>query len=225
MKVQLKLLGLVLTVAAVALAQGPTTGPLPEAMRPPKGSKVAIVVFEDLECPACRNAEPALKDAEKTYKVPLVRKDFTLPIHRWSARAHLIARYFDTFSPQLGEEFRHWVFTNQGSINKSNIDEKAQKFAQEHKAALPLMGIDPSGQLQSKIDADKALGNMLGVNQTPTVYVVGDVSSNPMIMLNSVSELGQAVEQMKQRVQLESAAKASTKSSGKRSGAKKGSKK
>ena len=38
--------------------------------RPPKGSQVAIVVFEDLECPMCRRTAPLVKQASKTYKIP-----------------------------------------------------------------------------------------------------------------------------------------------------------
>ena len=51
--------------------------------RPPKGSQVAIVVFEDLECPMCRRTAPLVEQASKTYKIPVVRHDFPLPGHPW----------------------------------------------------------------------------------------------------------------------------------------------
>ena len=50
-----------------------------EVLRPPKGAKVAIVVFEDLECPDCARAAPLVLEAAKTYKIPVVRYDFPLP--------------------------------------------------------------------------------------------------------------------------------------------------
>ena len=51
-------------------------------LRPPKGSQVAIVVFEDLECPMCRRTAPLLEQASKTYKIPVIRHDFPLgPMH------------------------------------------------------------------------------------------------------------------------------------------------
>jgi protein-disulfide isomerase len=53
-------------------------------LRPPKGAQVAIVVFEDLQCPQCRRVAPILEQASKTYKIPLVRHDFPLPMHNWS---------------------------------------------------------------------------------------------------------------------------------------------
>jgi len=37
-------------------------------LKPPKGAQVAIVVFEDLECPDCRRAAPLVEEAAKTYR-------------------------------------------------------------------------------------------------------------------------------------------------------------
>jgi hypothetical protein len=51
------------------------------ALRPPKGAQVAIVVFEDLQCPDCRRAAPLVEEAARTYKIPVVRHDFPLPFH------------------------------------------------------------------------------------------------------------------------------------------------
>src|SRR3954469_15009478 len=88
------------------------------ALHPPKGAKVAIIVFEDLQCPDCARAEPLLQEAAKTYKIPIVRHDFPLAMHNWSFEAHVMARYFDTKSKALGEEFREFLFKNQPSITK-----------------------------------------------------------------------------------------------------------
>ena len=33
-------------------------------LKPPKGSKVALIVFEDLQCPDCRRANPLLNEAD-----------------------------------------------------------------------------------------------------------------------------------------------------------------
>src|SRR6185369_6313236 len=187
------------------------------ALRPPAGAKVAIVVFEDLECPSCSSAEPMLKDAEKSEQVPLFRHDFPIPQHKWSADAHVYARYFDTGSPALGEEYRHWVFTNQRSINKSNLRDMTNKFATEHKTSLPLF-VDPTGQLKAKVTADFNLGQQLGVNQTPTIYVVGDVkNSQSSIQVSDVTQLVSTIDQMKQQVASEAPAKPAKSSTAKKS--------
>jgi protein-disulfide isomerase len=199
-------------VVALLLMMSSAFGADNSALRPPAGAKVAIVVFEDLECPSCSSAEPVIKSAQESEKVPLVRHDFPIPQHKWSADAHLYARYFDTVSPALGEEYRHWVFSNQRSINKSNFRDMTNKFATEHKAPLPLF-VDPTGQLKAKVTADFNLGQQIGVNQTPTIYVVGDVkNSQSSIQVTDVTQLVSTIDQMKRQVAAEAPAKSPAKS-------------
>jgi len=116
----LVLTGLVVACLAVvcvpALAED-----TPEALRPPKGAAMAIVVFEDLQCPRCGNVAPLLAAASRTYKIPLVQHDFPLPMHNWSFDAAVIARYFDTHSKEIGDEFRANVFAHQMEINPQNL--------------------------------------------------------------------------------------------------------
>ena len=63
-------------VATVLLGSMAAWGADTSMLRPPKGSKVAIIVFEDLECPDCARAAPLLHDAAKQYNIPLVQHDF-----------------------------------------------------------------------------------------------------------------------------------------------------
>ncbi len=67
-------------------------------LRPPAGARVAIIEFEDLECPDCARANPLLKQAAEQYKIPWVRHDFPLPQHDWSFQAAVNARWFDTIA-------------------------------------------------------------------------------------------------------------------------------
>src|SRR5271170_1164921 len=53
-------------------------------LQPPAGSKAAIVVFEDLGCPACAHAHPIELDAAKRANVPLLRYDFPIAGHVWT---------------------------------------------------------------------------------------------------------------------------------------------
>src|SRR5881628_3053100 len=103
------------------------------ALRPPKGAQVAIVVFEDLQCPQCRRTAPLVEQAAKTYKIPVVRHDFPLPMHNWSFEAAVIARYFDTHSKQLGNEFRDYIFEHQPEITAPTLRGFAERFASDHK--------------------------------------------------------------------------------------------
>ncbi len=163
-------------------------------LRPPKGYKVAIVVFEDMQCPMCGHDEPLLKEAEKTYKIPLVRHDFPLPMHNWSFQAHILARYFDTKSKDLGEEFRHFIFTNQANINPDNLRNVADHWAADHGTSIPF-AVDPNGQLKSLVMADFALGQRVGVQHTPTVYLVSDTPQGPTrLEVTDMSQLYQQID-------------------------------
>ena len=162
----------VLLAAASALGQDT----LDTVFRPPKGSQVAIVVFEDLECPMCRRTAPLVNQASKTYKIPVVRHDFPLPGHPWSYQAAVMARYFDTHSKALGNEFRDYIFENQLEVNVQNLRGYAEKFAAAHKVDLPFV-LDPGGKLAALVNADRDLGKAINLVHTPTVYIVS--SKNP----------------------------------------------
>src|SRR3984893_17175186 len=140
-------------------------------LRPPKGAQVAIVVFEDLQCPQCRRVAPILEQASKTYKIPLVRHDFPLPMHNWSYSAAVMARYFDETSKALGNEFRDYIFSNQLEINPQNLQGYAEKFAAAHKVNFPFV-LDPQGKLAAQVNADRDLGKAINLNHTHTVDVV-----------------------------------------------------
>ena len=78
-------------------------------LKPPAGARVAIFEFEDLECPDCARANPLLKEAAAKYNIPWVRHDFPLPFHVWSFQAAVNARWFDTKSEKLGNDYRDAV--------------------------------------------------------------------------------------------------------------------
>src|ERR1700722_8383616 len=61
--------------------------------KPPAGAKVAILEFQDLECPACAHAFPIVHAAVAHYNIPLMEKDFPLQQHIWSFDAAIWARY------------------------------------------------------------------------------------------------------------------------------------
>jgi protein-disulfide isomerase len=165
-------------------------------LRPPKGAQVAIVVFEDLQCPMCRRTEPLVEQASKTYKIPLVLHDFPLPMHNWSYQAAVMARYFDTHSKALGNEFRDYCFENQLEINPQNLRGYADKFAAEHKVDLPYL-IDPDGKLAAEVNADRDLGKAIKLDHTPTVYIVSNRNTGkPYIEVKDNSQLYATIDAM-----------------------------
>lgn len=172
----LAFLGLLFLVTMGAGLSAGAQDTVDSVLRPPKGAQVAIVIFEDLQCPMCRRTAPLVEQASKTYKIPVVRHDFPLPMHNWSYQAAVMARYFDTHSKQLGNEFRDYIFENQLDITPQNLRGYAEKFASAHKVDFPFM-IDPTGKLAAEVNADRDLGKAIKLDHTPTVYIVS--SRNP----------------------------------------------
>ena len=182
----------VLLTAAVAVAQN-----VHPALRPPKGASVAIVIFEDLECPDCARAAPLLEEAARTYKIPVVRHDFPLPMHPWAYDAAILARYFDTHSKAMGNEFRDTVFKHQIEITKETLRPFAEKFAAAHKIDLPFV-VDPDGKFAKLIEADRAAGNQLNLQHTPTLYVVSNKhTGTPFVEVVDRNQLFQLIDTMK----------------------------
>jgi protein-disulfide isomerase len=195
-KEQLRLLFATLSFALFFMMMMPAAGSRAAAqdtvdtvLKPPKGSQVAIVVFEDLECPMCRRTAPLVEHASKDYKIPVIRHDFPLPMHPWSYQAAVYAHFFDTTSKDLGIEFRDYIFENQLQVNLQNLRSYAEKFAAEHKMALPYI-IDPNGKLAAQVNADRDLGKALKLDHTPTVYIVSSRNpSKPYVEVKDNSQL------------------------------------
>jgi len=177
---------------ASALAWGGDTS----VLRPPKGSKVAILVFEDLQCPDCARAAPLLHDAAKKYNIPLVQYDFPLPMHNWSFEAAVNARDFDTKSKKLGDDYRLFIFQNQPQITPQNLRGTTERFAADNKVVFPFV-VDPSGEFAAKVKADYQIGQRVGLDHTPTIYVVSDTTrGTPFVEVVDRTQLYQLIDKV-----------------------------
>jgi protein-disulfide isomerase len=153
------------------------------ALRPPLGARVAIVEFEDMECPDCARANPLLKEAAGKYKIPWLRHDFPLPMHAWSFNAAVNARWFDTKSKALGDEYRDQVFANQPTIYGI---EGLQRFTDNF----------AKSKLAADVKADYALGQRIGIEHTPTIWVVSATTKGaPFVEVVDRSKLYQLIDQ------------------------------
>jgi protein-disulfide isomerase len=63
----MKRYSLVLSIAVLTLGVF-AFGQDPALLRPPKGAPVALIVFEDLQCPMCRVDSPLEEQAAKAHK-------------------------------------------------------------------------------------------------------------------------------------------------------------
>lgn len=165
---------LALLVPAVAPAQGraPTQISDASALRPPAGARVALVVFSNMQCPACAHTWPLLRKAAATYHIPLVDHEVQISSHNWSDQAALYAHWFDAKSAATGAEYRDAIFANQASIySPVMLRQFTENFARTHGSQMPF-ALDPQGKLQAALQADYNISTRTGIHMTPTIFVV-----------------------------------------------------
>lgn len=143
--------------------------------RGPKDASVTIVEFGDLQCPACKAAQPsieALVAAEPTAR--FVFQNFPLEMHNWAAKG---AAYADCVGRASSDAFWKFLAKNyetQADITAENADEKLTAIAD----GVGLKGADISAcatkpETKARIDASLALGKSVDVTGTPTLYING----------------------------------------------------
>ncbi len=180
------------------------------SLKPPAGAKVAIIKFEDLECPACAHAYPIVHAAADRYKIPVVRHDFPLKMHIWSMDAAITARYLqDKVSPATADEFRGAVFAAQNSIaSKDDLAAFTRRYFQSHKLNQPFV-IDPAGLFAAEVNADYTLGERIGISQTPTIWVV---SPKTWVQVTDMSQLYATIDNLQAEVAASTPGKAAANS-------------
>jgi protein-disulfide isomerase len=176
--------------------------------RPPAGARVAIIEFQDLQCPACAHAFPIVHKAVSHYNIALIEKDFPLPQHvvLGSTDGAVWARYLqDKVSMKVADDYRGAVFAAQTGIqNKDDMLNFTRRFFQSHGLQMPFVA-DPSGELLKAVQADKALGEKIGVQHTPTIVVC---SQHEWVNVTDISLLYQTIDEVEAKAGTAMAVKA-----------------
>lgn len=142
----------------------------------PKDATLTIVEFGDLECPACKQAQPNInKLMEEEPKARLVFQNFPLEnIHKWALTG---AKYLDCLGRQNNDavwKFINLTYEHQAEVNEQNVDQMLKGYVKE-------AGGDPDAvaacivkpETEKRIRESIALGEKVGVNSTPTFYING----------------------------------------------------
>ncbi|WP_255462431.1 thioredoxin domain-containing protein [Granulicella sp. WH15] len=180
--------------AAVPPGQGDTFRDTSILKLPADATKgVAILEFEDLECPACSHAFPIVHAAVEKYQIPYIRHDFPLQMHLWSRDAAITARYLqDKVSPSIAEQYRRDVFANQSSIaSKDDLGNFTRKWFGTHGQQMPFV-MDPAGRFAAEVQADYTLGERVGLSHTPTIFVI---TQTGWIQVVDVTQLYSTIDQ------------------------------
>jgi len=154
--------------ATLKSATGPSHGPADAA--------VTIVEFGDLECPACKAAQPQLtKLLAEEPKLRLVFQNFPLEsLHKW---ALLGAKYIDCVSREGSDQvfkFIATVYEHQGEVTAETADVKLKDYAKDAGAnADAISACAAKPETEKRVRESIALGEKLGVNSTPTFFING----------------------------------------------------
>ncbi len=154
--------------ADLKAANGPYHGPA--------DAPVTIVEFGDLECPACKAAQPEItKLLEEEPKVKLIFQNFPLEsLHKW---ALVGAKYLDCVSEQGNDvafKFISSVYEHQGEITADIADAKLKELAKGAGAnADTAAACVAKPETEARVRKSIALGEKMGINSTPTFFING----------------------------------------------------
>ncbi len=138
-------------------------------------ASVTIVEFADYQCPACKSAQPVVKQILSEYKdrINFVFRNFPLPMHANAEIAALAAE-------AAGEQGKYWemhdlLYENQKEWSESN---KPMDFLLTYAKKI---GLDEAKFKKSvedkkfgdKIQRDLTDGTTAGVDATPTFFING----------------------------------------------------
>ena len=95
------------------------------------------------------------------------------PMHSWSFQAAVNARFFDTKSKKLGDDYRDYVFANQISIETPDQLRAIHREVRRQPTASPCPSPSiPWASSPQQVKADYALGQRIGIEHTPTIWIV-----------------------------------------------------
>ena len=131
---------------------------------------ITIVEFSDYQCPFCARVNPTLAKVRETYgdKVKIVFKDYPLPNHPQAPKAAEAARC-------AADQKKYWemhdaMFANQRALEVPALKQTARAIGIEGAAFDQCLD---SGKYAAAVRRGAELGEKMGVNSTPTLYVNG----------------------------------------------------
>jgi len=143
--------------------------------RGPKDAPVTIVEFGDLQCPACKAAQPTIEQlAEAEPNARFVFQNFPLEMHNWAFKG---AEYADCVAHASNDAFWKFIaadYDQQQEITAENVDEKLTQIAnQSGVKGADIAACAAKPETKAHVEASIALGKSVDVTGTPTLFING----------------------------------------------------
>jgi protein-disulfide isomerase len=142
-----------------------------DPMRGNPNAPITIVEFSDYQCPFCARVNPTLDRVRQTYgdRVKIVFKDYPLPNHPLAPKASEAARCAGELNNKYWE-MHDAMFANQRALDVPALKQTARAIGLD--GATFDQCLD-SGKWAAAVRAGNQLGEKMGVNSTPTLYING----------------------------------------------------
>ena len=148
-------------------AHGPAKGPANAA--------VTLVEFSDLQCPHCKEAQPAVeKLLADAPNARFISEQFPLQGHNWAFKGASFAVCVAEENNAAYWKFVDSVYNQQQNITESNADQKLAELATAagvNGKATAACAAQPA--TRQKVEQNIALGKEVGVTGTPTLFING----------------------------------------------------
>lgn len=153
-----------------------------DKIKGPAEAPIEIIEYSDFQCPACQKAQPELDKlfAAHPEKIRLIFHHFPLPMHRWAAIAHQSAECaheqgkFWEYHDRLYQHQKDWYA-------EANPVETYLRYAGEIGLNLDaFVTCLSSEKIKRRILEEKAIGEQLKVNSTPTFFINGERVVGPI---------------------------------------------
>ena len=98
-------------------------------------SPVRVVIYEDLQCPDCRDFRQMMDEKllpKYAEQVAFEHRDFPLAKHAWAREAAHAARFFELQNPKLGIEFRRQTMAKIKEIKPDTLGNFVAEFARKY---------------------------------------------------------------------------------------------
>jgi protein-disulfide isomerase len=146
----------------------------------PKDAAVTIVEFGDLQCPACKAAQPAIETLVASEpNARFVFQNFPLEMHNWAAKGAAYAQCVGEASNAAFWKFVSKTYETQSDITAENADEKLTALANDAGVkGADIAACATTPVTKAHIDASLALGKSVSVTGTPTLFINGRAIGN-----------------------------------------------
>ena len=134
-----------------------------------------IVEFGDLQCPACKAAQPTIEALVASQpNARFVFQNFPLEMHNWAAKG---AAYADCVGRASNDAFWKFVaktYETQPDITAENVEEKLTAIANDSGVkGADIAACAAKPETKTRVDASIKLGKSVDVTGIPTLFING----------------------------------------------------